>query len=181
MPVRLTRRGAFGGVAALALASCGGTDPAPRGKPQAGSGAGLLNSIVALEHAGVAAWAAIVSPLSGDARAHARIIRRREIDHAERVSAPVRDLGGTPPEGRPRGEYEPMFPKLVDEAAALHFARDLEERLVRTYLDALRSLPDSRQRAAAAEIAAQEAEDLSVVQLLAGDPAATEAFVTGTS
>ena len=181
MAVPLTRRGALGGVAAVALASCGGSDPPPGGKPPAGSGAGLLNSIVALEHAAVAAWAAIAAALSGERRRQAQAIHAREIAHVRRVSTLVRDLGGTPPRGRPRSEYEPMFPRLPDESAALHFARDLEERLVRAYLDALRSLPDSRQRRAAAEIAAEEAQDLAVVQLLSGVPASTQAFVTGTS
>ena len=178
---RLTRRGALGGAAALALASCGGEDPPPSGRPQAGSGAGLLNSIVALEHASVAAWAAIGRALRGEAREHAEAIRAREEAHVERVSQLVRDVGGTPPQGRPESEYAPTFPQLVDESAALHFARDLEERLVRAYLDALRSLPDSGQRRVAAEIAAEEAEDLAVAALMAGEPAAQRAFVTGTS
>jgi hypothetical protein len=181
MSASLTRRGALGGLAAVALASCGGDDPAPAGTPGAGSGAGLLNSLVALEHAAVAAWTAIAAVLGVMGRAQARAIRAREIDHVHRLSALVRDLGGTPPQGRPRDEYEPMFPKLDDEAAALRFARDLEERLVRGYLDALRSLPDSEQRRVAAEIAAEEAEDLAVVQLISGHAAAPKAFVTGTS
>jgi rubrerythrin len=134
-----------------------------------------------LEHATVAAWAAIAGALRGNARVQAEAIRRRELDHVERVSALVRDLGGTPPGGRPRREYAPQFPKLDNETAALRFAGDLEERLVRAYLDALRSLPDSEQRRAAAEIAAEEAEDLAVVAVLAGEPASQRAFVTGTS
>ena len=181
MSASLTRRGALGGLAAAALASCGGDDPAPAGTPRAGSGAGLLNSLIALEHAAVAAWTAIAAELDVVGRSQARAIRVREMDHVDRLSALVRDLGGTPPQGRPRAEYRPMFPKLDDEAGALRFARDLEERLVRGYLDALRSLPDSDQRRVAAEIAAEEAQDLAVVQLLSGDAAAPKAFVTGTS
>lgn len=165
----------------MTLASCGGDDQPSSGRPQAGSGAGLLNSLVALEHASVAAWAVIEQALGGEGRRQARVIRRREREHVQRVSALVRELGGTPPRGRPAEEYMPMFPALKDEAAALHFARDLEERQVRAYLDALGSLPDPGQRRTAAEIAAQEAEDLAVVQLLSGDPASAQAFVTGTS
>ena len=97
MQSALTRRGALGGAAALALASCGGGDPPPGGGPRAGSGAGLLGSIVALEHAAVAAWAAIGEALSGDARRYARAIRAREAANAERVAALVRELGGVPP------------------------------------------------------------------------------------
>jgi rubrerythrin len=176
----LTRRGALGGAAALALASCGGGDPPPGAGPRAGSGAGLLNSIVALEHAAIAAWAAIAEVLSGDAHRYARAIRERELGHAERVAGLVRQLGGTPPRTRPPEDYARLFPRMSTEADALRFARDLEERLVRAYLEGLRLLPDSEQRRATVQIAADEAEDLAVVHALAGGPAAPQAFVTGT-
>jgi hypothetical protein len=176
----LTRRGALGGAAALALASCGGGDPPPATGPKAGSGAGLLNSIVALEHAAIAAWATIGGALTGDARRYAHAIRAREVDNAERVAGLVRGLGGTPPTARRARDYAPLFPVLRSEADALHFARDLEERLVRAYLEGLRLLPDPGQRRVAAEIAAAQAEDLAVVHVLAGGPAAPQPFVTGT-
>jgi hypothetical protein len=176
----LTRRGALGGATALALASCGGGDPPPAAGPRAGSGAGLLNSIVALEHAGIAAWAAIAEVLRGDARRYARKIRERELAHAERIAGLVSDLGGTPPKTRSAEDYARLFPRMDDEADALHFARDLEERLVRAYLEGLRLLPDPDQRSATVEIAADEAEDLAVVHALAGGPAAPQPFVTGT-
>jgi hypothetical protein len=180
MPPVLTRRAALGGAAALALSSCGGSDPPPGGGPRAGSGAALLGSLVALEHAAVAAWAAIGAVLRGDARGLAGEIREREREHAARMGALVRELGGTPPVGRTQREYTPLFPRMRDEADALHFARDLEERLVRAYLDALRSLPQPEQRRAAAQIAAEEGGDLAVVHVLAGGPAAPQPFVTGT-
>jgi hypothetical protein len=178
---RLTRRAALGGVAALGLASCGGGDPPPSTGPQAGSGAALLSSLIALENAGVAAWGAIAGQLEGEAHRYADAIRRRELAHAERLGGLVRKLGGTPPQGRPPEEYARLFPHLGDSSDALRFAADLEERLVRAYLDALHSLPDEAQRRAALEIAADEAEDLAVVHVLAGEPAAPAPFVTGTS
>ena len=177
----LTRRGALGGAAALALASCGGGDPPPSTGPRAGSGAGLLSSIVALEHAADRG-------LGGDrrgARAATRAATRRPSTSA-RWPTPsawrdlVRGLGGTPPKTRPAGDYARLFPRMTTEADALHFARDLEERLVRAYLEGLRLLPDSDQRRATVEIAAEEAEDLAVVHVLAGGPAAPQPFVTGT-
>jgi rubrerythrin len=174
-----TRRGALG-AGALALASCGGSDAPPSDQPEAGSGAGLLNSLVALENASVAAWAAIAEVLRGEGRRYAAEIRAREREHVARLGRLVRELGGTPPEGRPQREYDQQLPRLRDEADALHFAGDLEERLVRAYLDALRSLPDPDQRRTAAEIAAQEAEDLAAVHVLAGDIASPQPFVTGT-
>jgi Ferritin-like domain len=181
MPAKLNRRSALGaGAGALVLASCGGGDPPPSGRPRAGSGAGLLNSIVALENAGVAAWAAIREQLRGEARRYADTIHAREAEHVRRLSALVRELGGTPPEGRPAEEYARSFPRIETPSDALRFAADLEERLLRAYLDALRSLPEEAQRRAAAEIAAEEAEDLAVVHVLAGEPAAPQPFVTGT-
>ena len=176
----ISRRAALGGGAALVLASCGGGDPPPGGGPAAGSGAGLLGSLAALEHAAAAAWAAIAEELRGQGRDYAGRIRERELRHAERVSELIRALGGEPPEGRTQQEYAPSFAQMRSESDALRFAADLEERLVRAYLDALRSLPDEEQRRAAAEIAAEEAEDLAVVHVLAGVPAAPQPFVTGT-
>jgi rubrerythrin len=73
-----------------------------------------------------------------------------------------------------------MFPRMPGPPEALAFAGDLEERLVRAYLDALHALPNEDQRRVALEIAADEAEDLGVVHVLAGGPASPEPFVTGT-
>jgi hypothetical protein len=181
MRSRLTRRGALGGAAALALASCGGGDPAPSAGPRAGSGAATLSSIVALEHAAVAAWAAIGGQLSGEASRYAREIRQREADHAARLSRLIKRAGGTPPQARPASSYAPSFPVLNSAADALHFARDLEERLVRAYLEGLVGLRDAEQRRTVTAIAAAQAEDLAVVHTLAGEPAAPQPFVTGTS
>jgi ferritin-like protein len=180
MHATLTRRAALGGGAAVVLASCGGGDPPPTQGPEAGSGAALLGSIAALEHAAVAAWGAIGEHLSGDARRYARTIRGRERRHVERVSELIRELGGEPPEGRSPEEYASSFARMRDEAEALRFASDVEERLVRAYLDALGTLPREEQRSVAAQIAAEEAEDWAVVHVLAGAPAASDPFVTGT-
>ena len=180
VPARLTRRAALGGAAALTLASCGGGDPPPSDGPEAGSGAALLGSVAALEHAAAAAWSAIGERLRGEARGYASTIRARERRHAERISALIRELGGEPPEGRPPREYAPQFPLMRSEAEALRFATHLEEQLVRTHLDALQTLPREDQRRAVAEIAAEEAEDLAVVHALSGEPAAQFPFVTGT-
>jgi hypothetical protein len=178
VPVRLTRRAALGG-AAVALASCGGGDPPPAEGPRAGSGAALLGSLAALEHASAAGWDAIGQRLRGEGRRYAGAIAERERAHAERISALIRDLGGEPPAGRSRADYEPQFPLMRTEDEALRFAAHLEEQLIREHLDALRSLPREDQRRAVAEIAAEEAEDLAVAQTLAGEPAAQHPFVTG--
>ena len=73
----ITRREAFGGAAAaLVLASCGGGDPPPGGGPKPGSGAALLGSLLALEHAVVAAYVTCEDVLRGDALRNARTTGR---------------------------------------------------------------------------------------------------------
>jgi hypothetical protein len=180
MPARLTRRAALGGAAALTLASCSDSDPDPREGPEAGAGAALLGSVAAFEHAVVAAWGAIGERLDGEAREYAQTIRAREERHIEQLSELIRALGAEPPAGRPPTEYEPQFPVMRTEAEALRFAADLEERLVRAHLHALQVLPREEQRRVVAGIAAEEAEDLAVVHVLSGEPAARLPFVTGT-
>ena len=176
----LTRRGALAG-AAIAVSSCGGGQaPPPRG-PRPGSGVGLLNSVLALEHATVAAYAALGARLAGPARAAASAIAAQERAHVERLSELITGLGGTPVAGRPPEAYEPSFPRLDDAADALLLAVDVEERLVRAYLDALAKLPAGPLRRAAAGLATSESEHLAVVHGLQGEPLAGEAFVTGTS
>ncbi len=180
MVARITRRGALA-AAALGVTACGGGDaPPPRG-PRPGSGAGLLNSVLALEHSGIAAYAAAARVSGPDTRAELRAIADQEMDHVARLSKLIERLGGHPVQGRPAAEYARTLPRLRDERDALLLARDLEERLVRAHLDALAKLPAGDLRRAAAAIAASEAEHLALVRNLAGAPPAPAAFVTGTS
>lgn len=175
----LTRRGALA-TAAVALSSCGGGDAPPRRGPGPGSGVGLLNSVLALEHATVAAYGALSGLLRSPARAGALSIADQEREHVRRLSALIEGLGGIPVVGRTAAAYAPSFPRLRDANDALLFARDLEERLVRAHLDALAKLPAGPLRRTAAALATSEAEHLAVVHGLQGRPLAPEAFVTGT-
>jgi rubrerythrin len=176
----LTRRSALV-AAAVGLSSCGGEDePSPRG-PRPGSGVALLNSLLALEHAAVAAYGALTGRLEGRARAAARVIREQERHHVRLLTETIDGVGGTPVAGRTPAEYAPLFPRLRDHEDALLLARDLEERLVRAYLEALADLPAGPLRRTVAGLATSESEHLAVVHGLHGDPVAAQAFVTGTS
>jgi Ferritin-like domain len=179
MPAPLTRRAALCGAAAVALASCGGGDPPPGSGPRPGSGAVLLGSMLALEHAVIAAYDASDRVLRGDALHYARRIRAREEEHARRLEEAIRKLGGEPPPGRALADYERTFPHLDAERDALRFLEDLEERQVRASLEALAELPDPELRQAVAEIGAEEGEQLGVVRVLGGRPASPHAFETG--
>jgi hypothetical protein len=181
MAPSITRREALGGAAAaLVLAACGGgDDPPPGGGPKPGSGAALLGSLLALEHAVVAAYAACEDVLRGDALRSARTIAEQEREHVARLQRLIRDLGGDPPAGRSAEEYARTFPRLESSRDALRFAEDLEQRQVRAYLEALAQLPDLELRTVAAAIAADEGEQLGAVRVLQGLPAAEGPFVTG--
>jgi rubrerythrin len=180
MAPSLTRREAFGGAAAaLVLASCGGGDPPPNGGPKPGSGAALLGSLLALEHAVVAAYVACEDVLRGGTLRQTRAIAAQERDHVARLEGLIRDLGGDPPPGRSAEEYARTFPRLREPGDALAFAEDLEQRQVRAYLEGLAELPDLELRSAAAAIGADEGGHLAAVRVLQGLPAAQGPFVTG--
>ncbi len=179
MAASLTRREALGGAAAaLLLASCGGGDPPPGGaKP--GSGAALFSSLLALQHATVAAYGACEEVLRGEVLAEARAIRARELEHAGRLEVVIRGLGGEPPAGKTAEEYARTFPRLRTEADALLFADHLEQRQVRAYLDAIKDFTQAGARATAADIGADQAGHLAAIRVLRGLPAAQGPFVTG--
>jgi hypothetical protein len=179
MAARVTRRAALGGGATLLIASCGGGDPPPSGGAEPGSGAGLLRSLLALERAVIAAYSASAQVLRGDALRLSREIRGQEEAHVQRLAQAIRDLGAAPPAGRAAAGYERQFPRLRTEADALRFLEDLEERQLRGYLEALEELPELELRTMAAEIGADEGEQLAVVRVLAGGPATPHPFETG--
>jgi hypothetical protein len=176
----LTRREVLGGAATvLILASCGGGDAPPPGGARPGSGAALLGSLLALEHAVLAAYEACGEVLRGDALRATHEIGEQERAHALRLEGLIRDLGGDPPPGRSAEEYARTFPLLRTADDALRFADHLEQRQVRAYLQSLAELPDLSLRGAAAEIGAEEGRQLAAVRVLQGLPAAEGPFVTG--
>lgn len=175
----VTRRGALGAGAALALASCGGGDPPPGGRAGPGSGAGLLGSVLAFERAVIAAYDVCLELLSGDALRYTREIQDQERRHAELLEELIRGLGGTPPKGKSPEEYARTFPRLRSPDDSLRFAQDLEERQIRGYLEALTDLPSPELRAGIAELAADEGRQLATLHVLRGEPAAQDPFVTG--
>jgi rubrerythrin len=180
MAPSLTRREALGGAAAaLVLASCGGGDPPPATGPKAGSGAALLSSLLALEHASFAAYSACLEVLHGQAHQQVHAMRAQERVHAAGLERLITELGGEPPPGRSAEEYRRTFPRLRAPADALRFVQDLEERQVRAYLEALTELPDLELRMEAAGICGDESNHLATARVLQGLPAAEGPFVTG--
>ena len=182
MAPSLTRREALGGAAAaLVLGSCGGGDPPPRQRAEPGLGRRAARSLLALEHATVAAYGACEEVLRGDALAQARAIREQERGHARRPRAAdhrarrraARQAGA--PRSTPR-----TFPRLR-EPRPTRSASPTTSSSARCAPTSTRSrtCPRPRLRQAAADIGADEAEHLAAVRVLRGLPAAEGPFVTG--
>jgi rubrerythrin len=177
----LTRKCALGGSAALLLMSCASDEPpSPSASRRPRLAAGLLNSILAVEHTAVAAYGIGVELLDGEEQRYARRIEDQERGHVQRLEGLIHGFGGTSARPRTPEEYRRSFPLLHGGDDFLRFASDLEQRLVRTYLKALQVMIDPKLRRVAAEIASDEGAHLGTLNVMRGMPAAPRAFVTGT-
>jgi rubrerythrin len=176
--------------AALFLAACGdekeneGQGPIAGEKPQDAAperpgtdvaDVNVLNSALDLEHLAVAAYGASFDVLRGANLRAARTFRDQERQHAVRLAAAIKEIGGKPNAARDR--YD--FPRLRDEQQVLRFASQLENTAIAAYIDALPRLNDPNIRATGAAILGNEAEHLAVLNQALGDRAAPAAFVTG--
>jgi hypothetical protein len=92
----------LGAAAGLGLAGCGGGDEEPPPMPPAGPGgndlriAGFALQLEVLER-DLYAELARRGPLSGEERGLARAFGEQEAEHADRLTAFIRDAGGEPP------------------------------------------------------------------------------------
>ena len=187
---RLLTFAGLGGAAAL-LSACGsgsknkGEGPIAGEKPLQSSPAqpesevadvNVLNSALDLEYQAVAAYTAALKVLTGENLQVARTFLAQEREHAVRLSAAVKEIGGRPDAARKR--Y--AFPRLRTQEDVLRFATRLENTAIAAYIDAIPKLNDPDMRATTASIAATEAEHLAVLNQALGLRAAPAPFVTGT-
>jgi rubrerythrin len=119
--------------------------------------------------------------LRGSARRRAGQFLDQEREHVRRLTRTVRTLGVEPVEPRTVEEYRRSFPRLGDGRDVLRFAVDLENRVIRAYVDGLAHISDHRLRRLAGEIAAAEAEQLAVLRGELGEDRLPTPFVTGTT
>ena len=179
-----SRRGflALSGAAAagVALAACGGDDDEPR-RPRGAADGGLLNAALDLEQSMIEAYRIGLGLVDRSAAGSMRAFLAQERRHAARLAREVRRLGGEPRPPKTREEYLRSFPELRSGRDALRFAVDLKNIAVRTYLDSVPKFARVRLRPLAASIAANEAEQMSVLLAELGRDPVPEAFVTGKS
>jgi bacterioferritin (cytochrome b1) len=137
----------------------------------------LLNGVLALEHAAIAAYTAGIPLLSGHGwvRIGATRFLGQELQHAQKLEATIRGAGGkpTPPQAR----YHLGTPR--DAAEVLEMLRATESALIGAYLAAIPQLTPGWLRAVAAGILANESQHVSVLRAQQGRPEVPGAFVTG--
>ena len=167
--------------AAAFLSSCGGGSGQAGGPTPDERDWGILNSLLALENAVIAAYDDGMRLLRGERLSFMRRVLDQEREHAASLARTVVELGGTPARPKPIEEYRDGFPRMTGGRDVLRFAVDLEELSVKRYEDAVARLTRPRLRQTAASIAAAEAAHLSVVLGGLGRPRVPEAFVTGKS
>jgi bacterioferritin (cytochrome b1) len=172
--------GALAGPGAF-LAACGGGGEKSKKLSPAEVDSRLMNRILGLELAGIAAYREGLPLLRGTALASARRFLSQEREHAAFLRRRISELGGTPNVPKTAAEYRRSFPALRDQADVLRFAVDLENRIVRTYVEFIPKMSSPELRALAGSIVATEAEHISVLLGERHVPQIPSAFVTGTA
>ena len=176
--LRTAGAGVAGGSAVL-LTACGTT---AKSKPKLLSGSrtarhadiALLNGLLELERTAIVAYTAGSALLSGRARAAATQFLGQELSHAGKLISVIRGAGGRP--GPPPPSSDRGTPDSED--AVIDTLRTVEAALMNGYLDAIPKLSHGWLRSIAAGIFANEAEHVSVLRILQGQPPVPFAFVT---
>jgi rubrerythrin len=167
------------GGSAVFLAACGREDPtsrAPTGPDESDQAdVEILNGALDLELMAVAAYKVAAGQMRGSVLEVGKTFLAQEQEHADGLSAAIKDAGGTP--NRAKSSYD--FPELRSQNDALRFAVDLENTAIAAYIDALPKLTQGDLRATAAAIVTSEAEHVSVLLDALGRDPVPGAFVTG--
>jgi rubrerythrin len=167
------------GGSAVFLAACGREDPtsrAPTGPDESDQAdVEILNGALDLELMAVAAYKVAAGQMRGSVLEVGKTFLAQEQEHADGLSAAIKDAGGTP--NRAKSTYG--FPELRSQDDALKFAVDLENTAIAAYIDALPKLTQGDLRATAAAIVTSEAEHVAVLLDALGRDPMPDAFVTG--
>lgn len=168
--------GLAGGSAVFLSGCTDDTQTAPTGPDESDDAdVEILNAALDLELMSIAAYKMGAGKLRGDALALGKLFLEHEQEHADGLSAAIREMSGRP--NRAKSSYD--FPQLRSQQDVLRFAVDLERTAIAAYIDALPKLSPGDLRATAASIITTEAEHVAVLLDALGDEPAPEAFVTG--
>ena len=182
----LTRRRFFGsagvtfaGGSAVFLSACGSDQDLKDEQEQLADtpeeDVAILNDALSLELTAVEAYTQALPLLQGAVAAVGASFRDQEREHVAAIERAITDLGGRPT--KVVQEFDLSDVRTQDEA--LQFANNLENVAIAAYVDSIPKLSSGDLRATAAQIVANEAEHVTVLQAALGNPPVASAFVTG--
>jgi hypothetical protein len=166
------------GGAALLAGACGGDplkDQLKDDPATAATDVALLNHLVDLEYLAVAAYTAGLPLLDRPAARAAKQFLAQELGHAQGLSILVREAGGKP--NKPGQTYDLGNPRT--SADVLRLLHAVEGEQVAAYLAAIPRLGPAKVRTLTAQYFANDAQHISIVRSLLGEPAVPAPFVTG--
>lgn len=141
----------------------------------------LLNDALELEYSAVAAYGAQPEFLGDQLREVVREFAGQAAERVEVLTGLVEELGATPLERAPAGEYldEVGLDTVDDETAFVRVAIDLENAAIAGYTDSVAELSDPDLRRVFYELTGNSAAHISVLLGAAGEVQAPDALVTG--
>jgi hypothetical protein len=178
-----SRRGlllvAGSGLAGAVLAACGSQSirqQVHNSQPAAlSTDVDLLNSLLHVEHVGIAAYTAGIPLLAQPTAEAGQLFLNDELSHAGDLAGLVREAGGKPI--KPAPSYVLGHPRNSEEVLMLLHA--VERAQITAYLNAIPRLEPGVVKQQVASILANDAQHLAVVRAALGLPAIPSAFVTG--
>jgi hypothetical protein len=125
----------------------------------------ILNSILVVEHLGIAAYDAALGSglLDGAIAAAGRAFQTDHKQHAEIVSEQILVRDGMPLMPRDASDYAKSFPSLTTAAEIVAYAIQLEAAAARAYLATVTRFEDRSLALLGAEIGAVEAQHWAVL------------------
>lgn len=182
----LTRRRFFGragvtfaGGSAVFLSACGSNQDLKDEQEQLAdtpdADAAILNDALSLELTAVEAYTQALPLLQGAVAAVGASFLEQEREHVAAIERAIKDLGGRPT----RTVQEFDLSDVRNQEEALHFADNLENVAIAAYIDSIPKLSSGDLRTTAAQIVANEAEHVTVLQAALGNPPVASAFVSG--
>jgi hypothetical protein len=135
----------------------------------------LLNHLVDLEYLAVAAYTAGLPLLGRPAARAAKQFLAQELGHAQALAILVREAGGKA--NKPRESYDLGSPRTA--ADVLRLLHTVETLLIAAYLDAIPRLGPAKVRTLTTQYFVNDAQHISIVRSLLGEPPLPAPFVTG--
>lgn len=170
---------ALAGTSAAVLAGCGDDTKslAVRTAPDESdtADAELLNSMLDIELASIAAYDVAAAALSGPDLQTVKGFRAQEQEHADTLARAIRALDGEP--NSAKASYDLRRPASARDA--LTFAMGVENNAIAAYIDVLPKLSIGKVRSTISAILTCEAEHLSVLLGALHEPQTPGAFVAG--